>query len=207
MPERRKPGGSPIEGDGGPGEGRPIAGDGGGPAGGRPIGDGIAGAPGGLPIRSEAGPPAPGRPVEPEPEFGLPGASIEAPGAYFAGGPVLGPGSIFNIAGAPIAILGGVFGNGLPIGGPISQIFRSGAPLPNTLYIAELESSGPIGAIFLPTGGGPIGPMGRPGTEGLPISMAFGEGGVPVFALVPVTGGLTGTGFPIGEPSRGGLQL
>ncbi|HWI61835.1 MAG TPA: hypothetical protein VNT75_08360 [Symbiobacteriaceae bacterium] len=133
----------------------------------------------GLPIRSAAEPPAGGRPVEGEPEFGLPGASIESPGAYFGGTPVGGPGSIFNIGGAPIAVLGGVFGGGLPIGGPVTQIFRSGAPVPNTLYIVTLESSGPIGQFFLPSGGVPIGEGGA-GTEGLPIGMGFGEGGAPI---------------------------
>ena len=181
-------------------EGKPLGL--GAPAGGAPIG-GRQAAAGGLPIRAEPGPPAPGRPVEGEPEFGQPGASVEDPGAYFGTSPVGGPSSLFNIGGAPIAVLGGVFGGGLPLGGPVTQIFRSGAPIPNTLYVATLQPSGPIGEFFLPGGGVPIGPMGRPGTGGVPFTMFFGEGAVPIFAapLMP------GVGRPIGEQSLGGLQL
>ncbi|HYG60632.1 MAG TPA: hypothetical protein VD902_21370 [Symbiobacteriaceae bacterium] len=65
---------------------------------------------------------------------------------------------IFNIHGAPLAVLGGVFSGGLPIGGPVTQIFRGGsAPLPNTLFISTITPSGPIGAFFIGTGGAPIG--------------------------------------------------
>lgn len=109
--------------------------------------------------------------------FGLPGASIEAPGAYQGGSPVGGPGSLFNIGGAPIAVLGGVFSGGLPLGGPVTQIFRSGGPVPNTLFISTLESSGPIGTFFLGTGGEPIGEAGE---LGVPIGVGPAEGGRPI---------------------------
>jgi hypothetical protein len=188
--------------DGAGGEVGPAAGAGGvEPDPGRPIGtEGRAAHLLGLPVRSEAGPPAGGRPVEGEPEFGFPGASIEAPGLYQGTSPVGGPATLFNRGGAPIAILGGVFGGGLPIGGPVTQIFRSGAPVPNVLYIITLEPSGPIGEFFLPTGGGPIGPMARPGMGPVPIAMSFTEGGLPIFGPAPVPG----IGRPIGE---GGLVL
>ncbi|MDF2630331.1 MAG: hypothetical protein K0R39_4162 [Symbiobacteriaceae bacterium] len=184
------------------GAGGEVGGDA--PAGGAPI-EGAGGPPHpfGLPIRSEAGPPAGGRPVEGEPEFGFPGASIEAPGLYQGTAPVGGPGTLFNRGGAPITVLGGVFGGGLPIGGPVTQIFRSGAPVPNILYLVTLESSGPIGEFFLPTGGGPIGPMGRPGMGPAPFGRFFTEGGQPIFADRPEPG----IGRSIGDPSPGGLQL
>ena len=162
------------------------------PTAGRPIGR--AEVPGSAPI-SAIGSPASAR--------GPAGASVEAPGAYFGGSPVGGPSSIFNIAGAPISVLGGVFGDGLPIGGPVTQIFRSGAPVPNTLYIITLTSGGPIGLFFLPAGGVPIGFPGLPATIGLPIGLGFGEAGTPIFATAPIPG----IGVPIGKPSRGGLQL
>lgn len=181
--------------------GRPIGEEA--PGGGAPIEAGGVAPLAGLPIRSDAGPPAAGRPVGGEPEFGFPGASIEAPGLYQGTSPVGGPSTLFNRGGAPIAILGGVFGGGLPIGGPVTQVFRSGAPVPNTLYIVTLEPSGPIGEFFLPFGGLPIALMGMPGAGPVPISMGFGEGGMPIFAA-PLPPGI---GMPIGEVSRGGLQL
>jgi hypothetical protein len=148
--------------------------------------------PGGLPIEplsggSDAaaraiGPPAADQPVEPiGPEgFGLPGASIEEPGAYQGGSPVGGPASLFNIGGAPIALLGGVFSGGLPLGGPVTQAFRSGGPVPPTLFAITLESSGPIGAFFIGQSGDPIEGRiagerfpGGPGEHGEPIGGEF----------------------------------
>lgn len=76
---------------------------------------------------------------------------------------------IFNIGGAPIAVLGGVFSGGLPIGGPVTQIFRGGsAPEPPTLFIATITPSGPIGTFFIGSGGAPIG------------GDTFGGGGLPI---------------------------
>lgn len=97
------------------------------------------------------------------------GGSIEAPGAYTAGTPVGGPSSLFNIAGSPIAILGGVFSGGLPLGGPVTQIFRGGSStVPPTLPLSTLSPSGPIGAFLIGTSGAPIGVA------------AFGGGGLPI---------------------------
>lgn len=86
------------------------------------------------------------------PSPGAGGASIFSPGAFTGGQPV-GPGSTFNISGAPIAILGGVFTNGLPLGGPVTQVFRSGGPQPFTLFLSTLLSSGPIGPFLLGAAG------------------------------------------------------
>lgn len=115
-------------------------------------------------------------PIGPQ-SFGLPGASIEAPGAFQGGTPIGGPASLFNIGGAPIAVLGGVFSGGLPIGGPVTQIFRSGGPVPNTLFIATLKSSGPIGGFFLGGGGVAIGDVGQ---GPAPIGRQVGQGGQPI---------------------------
>lgn len=119
--------------------------------------------------------------------FGIPGASIEDPAAYQGGSPVGGPASLFNIGGAPIAILGGVFSGGLPIGGPVTQIFRSGAPVPNTLFIATLQPSGPIGAFFIGSGGRAVGvvalgpaPIGALVEGPAPIGGQVGQGGLPI---------------------------
>ncbi len=78
---------------------------------------------------------------------------------------------LFNIGGAPIAVLGGVFSDGLPIAGPVTQIFRGGsAPEPPTLFLATISPSGPIGDFFIGSGGSPI------GTE------TFGGGALPIGA-------------------------
>ena len=83
---------------------------------------------------------------------------------------------LFNIGGAPIAVLGGVFSGGLPIGGPVTQIFRGGsAPTPPTLFIATITPSGPIGGFLIGESGAPIGVQ------------TFGGGGLPV-GLPPVAG-------------------
>lgn len=64
----------------------------------------------------------------------------------------------FNIGGAPIAILGGVFSGGLPLAGPVTQIFRGGsAPMPPTLFIATVSPGGPIATFLIGSGGAPIG--------------------------------------------------
>lgn len=167
-------GGVPI----GP-EGPPPA-----PAGGRAIGSAEEATVAGQPIRSGTGIVPGGRPVMPEPEVGLPGASILAPGSYFGSSPVGGPASIFNIGGAPIAVLGGVFGNGLPIGGPVTQVFRTGAPIPNTLFIVTLGPGGPIGNFFIGSGGTAIGEV---GAAGAPIGL--GLGGEPIGPIAPSIGG------------------
>lgn len=102
--------------------------------------------------------------------LGTEGQSIETPGAYADGKPIGGPSSRFNIAGAPIGVLGGVFSAGLPLGGPVTQIFRGGsAPEPNVLFIDTLTSSGPIAAPFIGSVGGPIGER-TIGGGGLPIA-------------------------------------
>ncbi|HLN61016.1 MAG TPA: hypothetical protein VK464_05635, partial [Symbiobacteriaceae bacterium] len=70
--------------------------------------------------------------------------------------------------GAPIAVLGGVFSGGLPIGGPVTQIFRGSGPQPNTLFLATISPSGPIAAFFI-------------GSQGSPIGVdTFGGGGLPI---------------------------
>lgn len=80
----------------------------------------------------------------------------------------------FNIGGAPIAVLGGVFSGGLPIGGPFTQVFRGGsAPTPPTLFITTLTSSGPIGAPFIGSSGAPIGVQ-TVGGGALPIGVPPG---------------------------------
>jgi hypothetical protein len=84
--------------------------------------------------------------------LGTKGASVYDPNAFTAGEPI-GPGSLFNIHGAPIAVLGGVFGDGFPLGGPVSQVFRSTGPVPFTLFASTLSSSGPIGDFQLGRGG------------------------------------------------------
>jgi hypothetical protein len=185
MPDGISPGGAPIFSERPGQQGGPDLGPegGAGTTGGRPIGAEVT-TTGGLPIRADTGVPMGGRPVMPEPEVGLPGASILAPASYFGSSPVGGPASIFNIGGAPIAILGGVFGDGLPIGGPVSQVFRTGAPIPNTLFLATLESGGPIGAFFIGNGGAPIGEV---GVDGAPIGV--GVGGDPIGMNVARTGG------------------
>jgi|GEM_PF-5192137 len=130
-----------------------------------PISLGESGAP-----LSMAGFPVGSAPIQPAARF-TGGVSIERPGAYAGGEPVGGPGSLFNIGGAPIAVLGGVFSGGLPIGGPVTQIFRGGsAPQPNTLFVSTVTPAGPIGQFLLGTSGAPI------GVE------AFGGGGLPIGA-------------------------
>jgi hypothetical protein len=113
-----------------------------------------------------------------------------------AGAPVGGLESTFNIGGAPIAILGGVFGDGLPLGGPVGQIFRGTAPLPNTLFINTVSSSGPIGLFFLGTSGAPIG-VATFGGGGLPIepSPPFAR---EIAAIGPLTAGVVGPPPPSG---------
>jgi hypothetical protein len=167
---------------------------------GAPIGGGAlsgveAGA-GGSPIESPAFPGRP-RPIGPQPAFGIPGQSIEAPGAYFGGQPVGGPGSLFNIGGAPIAILGGVFSGGLPLGGPVAQVFRSGGPVPNTLFISTLEPSGPIGTFFIGNAGESLGGLGGLGApiagvrEGAaPIGPGFLEAGTGLGGLSGLNGSM-----------------
>lgn len=80
--------------------------------------------------------------------IGSDGASIYAPD-YGTDGTPIGPDSKFNAMGAPIAVLGGVFENGLPISGPFSQVFRSTGPLPFTVFESTTESSGPIGGFLI----------------------------------------------------------
>ncbi len=122
-----------------------------------------------------------GGPIDPAGVPGSGGAFISAPGAFVTPGIAveagITPGTVppisplFNIGGAPIAILGGVFSGGLPLAGPLTQIFRGGGgPLPPTLFIATISPSGPIGAFFIGTEGGPIG------------AETFGGGGLPIGA-------------------------
>jgi hypothetical protein len=109
-----------------------------------------------------------GRPIGPSGGFGRAGEvirpigverapTISAPTAAIVSfGASISP--LFNIEGAPIAIFGGVFSGGLPIGGPVTQIFRGGsAPVSNTLFINTLSPAGPIQQFFIGSGGAPIG--------------------------------------------------
>lgn len=129
------------------------------PKGGLIVPDGLTGLTmtgGAAPIGSPGGLPAAGS---------LEQQAIPVP----QGMPVGGAASTFNIGGAPIAILGGVFSGGMPIGGPVTQIFRGGsAPIPPTLFVATITDSGPIANFLLGTSGAPI------GVE------AFGGGGLPI---------------------------
>ncbi|HLO04234.1 MAG TPA: hypothetical protein VK191_14070 [Symbiobacteriaceae bacterium] len=85
---------------------------------------------------------------ESESLLGPDGASIYDP-EYGTNGNPIGPDSKFNREGAPIAVLGGVFSNGLPLGGPFSQFFRSTGPLPFTVFESTTTSSGPIGGFLV----------------------------------------------------------
>lgn len=93
---------------------------------------------------------------------------------YGTDGTPIGPDSKFNIMGAPIAVLGGVFTNGLPLGGPFSQVFRSTGPLPFTVFESTTESSGPIGGFLLGSEGAAI--QFGPATNFLALTPAIGEG-------------------------------
>lgn len=84
------------------------------------------------------------------------GSSIYDPSAFTGGGPI-GPGSLFNIMGAPIAVLGGVFSAGYPLGGPVSQVFRGSAIVPFTIFESTLSSAGPIGDFQIGRGGEDLG--------------------------------------------------
>lgn len=87
--------------------------------------------------------------------IGADGVSIYAP-AYGVDGTPIGPDSKFNIAGAPIAPLGGVFSDGLPLSGPFSQVFRSTGPIPFTVFESTTASSGPIGPFIIGSVGSEI---------------------------------------------------
>lgn len=160
-----------------------ISGDGEPVTGGRPIGPTGGPGAGGEPVRSVGVPPAP---------------TITGPtAAIVATPPVGGPESTFNIGGAPIALLGGVFGDGLPIGGPVGQIFRGTAPLPNTLFVSTVSPGGPIGLFLLGISGAPI---------GVPT---FGGGGLAIqpppevareiAEIGPLTAAVTGPAVVFGE--------
>lgn len=145
---------------GGGGGGAPLGGGGTGGGGGASLGAGESAAifTGGRPVGGIAtlfniG----GAPVSAGTSF-VPTASVEQAGTASAGAPVGGPSSIFNIGGAPIAILGGVFSGGLPLGGPVTQIFRGGSgPQPNTLFLSTITPGGPIGNFLIGLSGAPIG--------------------------------------------------
>lgn len=154
--------------------------------------------------------------------FGAGGQSIEAPLLYTGGTPVLGPASIFNIGGAPIAVLGGVFSGGLPLGGPFSQTFRGGsAPVPPTLFISALKSSGPIGDFVVGSGGSPVGreifgrgseAIGQVGERGFPILRGFEPGRTLPASLsegggLPLSGSGSGGVTVGGETFKGGAPI
>jgi hypothetical protein len=151
------------------GAGEPVTG-------GRPIGP--TGGAAGEPVRSFG--------VAPTPTITGPTATI------IATPPVGGPDSTFNIMGAPIAILGGVFSDGLPLGGPVGQIFRGVGPVPNTLFINTLSPAGPIGMFFI-------------GLQGAPIGVAtFGGGGLaiqPPQAAIPVIEAIQPEAALVGLPA------
>lgn len=94
------------------------------------------------------------------------------PGVGMGGAP-LSP--VLSVNGVPIAMLGGVFGGGLPVGGPVTELFRGGAgPVTPGLFASTITPSGPIEAFLLGAGGAPIGV----GT--------FQGGGLPIGAPPPV---------------------
>jgi hypothetical protein len=207
-PENVPPGGGALAGPGGVGNaGAPIASpETPGPAG-RNIGPG--GAIGTIALGIAGRPIAPGGTIG-EAARGPGGTFVAMPGlTQLPTPPLAGPSEIpsgqaisevFNIGGAPIAILGGVFAGGLPIGGPVTQIWRGGsAPIPNTLFISTLSSSGPIGNFFI-------------GSQGSPIGVdTFGGGGLPigptqvisaaVTAIQPRTALVTAIGVAFGAAS------
>ena len=97
------------------------------------------------------------------------------PPRIFGGGmPIGGEASLFFPAGAPIARLGLVWYNALPLSGPVPQIFRGGGPVPPTLPAITLTPGGPVGAVFVGSGGGPIGVL------------VIGGGGLPIGPAPPV---------------------
>jgi len=122
--------------------------------------------PNGAPIGAETG--------GSEAQGALPTPGIAVPEGITPGSvPPISP--TFNIGGAPIALLGGVFSEGLPIAGPVTQLFRGGGGAqPNTLFIATISPSGPIGTFLIGGGGGPIG------------TASFGRGGLPIGATPAV---------------------
>ncbi len=124
--------------------GRPV-GTGGIGTGGAPLGAGGVGA-GAAPLGAQPAPLPVSRPISP----------------------------LFNIGGAPITVLGGVFSGGLPLGGPVTQIFRGGsAPMPPTLFVATITPAGPIGTFLLGSGGAPLGVA------------TFGGGALPIGVSAP----------------------
>lgn len=147
------------------------------PAPGTPIG--VETPPPGAPIGVET--PATGNPIGEE-TFTLEGPI--GPVGELTGRAVGGAGE-----GLPIESLSGVFSNGLPIGGPVSQIFRGGGPEPNVLFFQTLSSAGPIGAFLIGSAGGPIG------------EDIFGRGGLPIGEIL-IVGGLIGA-----EVRRGGESI
>jgi hypothetical protein len=130
------------------------------------------------------------------PGFGRGGQSILAPGAFEGGRPVGGPASTFNIGGAPIAVLGGVFSAGLPIGSIIATINRSTLVAPNTVFFSSLTPGGPIGELFL-------------GASGL--ALQFGPSALyfepPLPRAIGPFGGLGGGGAAIGGGLGGGAPI
>ncbi|HEY3364906.1 MAG TPA: hypothetical protein VGK74_07645 [Symbiobacteriaceae bacterium] len=144
------------------------------------------------------------------------GGPIAPPGAAQAatGTPVGGAASTFNIGGAPIAILGGVLSGGLPLGGPVTQVFRGGsAPMPPTLPLATLTAAGPIGSFLLGASGGPIGvevfaggglPIGpAPQVEEAIVSLGARTAAVTVIAVGFPGSAVTGPALPIDGSAMG----
>lgn len=123
----------------------------------------------------------------------FPSAAGAEPGARSISGSTAQPAQqgapiseLFNVFGAPIAVLGGVFSGGLPLGGPVTQVFRGGsAPQPPTLFASTLTSSGPIGVLLVGTQGAPIG-VAVIGGGALPIGLPP-EAAVVVQAIQPRT--------------------
>jgi hypothetical protein len=95
------------------------------------------------------------------------------PSTQTGGNPIGGLESLFNIGGAPIAVLGGLLSAGLPIGGPVAQIFVGGGPMPNILFLSTVSPGGPIGQFEIGSGGAPIG-VATLGGGGLPIGIPPG---------------------------------
>lgn len=94
---------------------------------------------------------------------------------YRGGLPIAGLESLFFPGGAPIALLGLVWSDSLPLSGAVPQVYRAGgAPYPPTLPIITLTPSGPIGGFFVGSSGAPVG-----------VDI-FGGGGLPIGPAPPI---------------------
>jgi hypothetical protein len=107
------------------------------------------------------------------------------PGLGIGGAPIALP--VFSVGGVPIAVLGGVFAGGLPLAGPVSELFRGGAgPLPPTLFASTISPGGPIEAFLLGSSGTPIGAgsLGGIGAGAAAIGAPAPAGGSPILGCL-----------------------